>query len=89
MPAAACPACADAAHGPPGGSVRCPQCATDYWVPATGGTGEAFTGVLSDRAGAGATLWSAVAATGVLAALLGILAAEVWGVLRLIDYLRA
>ncbi len=87
MPAIACPNCGAATPLASGASTTC-RCGTDYWsVPGTD-QGERFTGVVHDRAGFVATLWTALAASGVLFALLGILAAESWGVIVLLQQLR-
>lgn len=87
MAGVACPKCAAAADMAAGGSVTCAGCGTDFWN--AGGAAEAFTGVLNDRAGVLGTAWSVVAATGVLAAFLGILGAEVWAVVWLIAQARS
>jgi len=88
MAAVTCPRCAAPSELAPGASATC-GCGADFWAVPGRDAGEPFTGVIHDRAGALAVVWSMVAAGGVLAALLGILAAEVWGVVALVQYWRA
>ena len=77
---ATCPKCEKPAELPEGASRSCARCKTDFWGVPGEAQGEAFTGALQDQAGTLAVAWTVIAAVGVLAALLGILAAEVWGV---------
>jgi hypothetical protein len=86
--AAACPNCGAAADLPAGASITC-GCGTDFWQVPGAEAGAPFTGIAHDRAGPLAALWTMVAAGGVLAALLGILAAEAWGVVWLLRRLAA
>ncbi|MHC5019845.1 MAG: hypothetical protein ACYTGX_06975 [Planctomycetota bacterium] len=88
MATTACPSCGAAADLPAGGSTTC-GCGTDFWQVPGAATGEAFTGIANDRAGTLTALWTMVAAGGVLAALLGILAAEAWGVAWIVRRLTA
>lgn len=77
-----CPGCTESGVFPVGAAVTCPACGADFWAVANQDTGQAF-GKAPPAPGALASAWGVVAAAGVLAALLALLAAEVAGVIWL------
>ena len=81
-----CPGCAETQEGPVGAATRCPSCSADFWLVANADTGAPFGAVTEPPPGWALTLWSVVAAAGVLVAFLTLIAIEIYGVVWLIRW---